>query len=223
MVSGRSRMPANQIRRAAPAIVLLLLLGCGAEEQQFPNYSPADGNPALVTPEDIRVYEAVISGYAHVGQVLMLLPPPGPPPGSSIPDPNIEGSGREHVVRMRPYTSKAGDVTPEPDRWWTLDRKKLPRLAVPESAITNLTARNARHASLRALRPKHLRIEWSDTMTTMNCLYSLTLPGYSRSGDEAIVEISCGTWALAGGGELLYLRRNRGTWRVVAKQQTWIS
>jgi hypothetical protein len=60
-------------------------------------------------------------------------------------------------------------------------------------------------------------------MGTMSCLYSLTLPGYSPSKSEAIVEITCGTWALSGGAELLYLRRVGETWRVVAKQQTWIS
>lgn len=209
--------------RALARGALLVLLGCNAGEQQFPTYSPGEGDPALLTSDDIAVYEAVISGYAEAGQILMLPPPPAPPPGYSIPDDQIARRSAPAVVRMRPYTSKGSDMEPQPDRWWTLDRKRLRRLVVPKSALNDFKKRSGRRASLKAFRPTGLRIEWSEKTGTMNCLYSLTLPGYSWSKDEAIVEISCGTWALAGGGELLYLRRVGETWRVVAKQQTWIS
>ncbi|MHB0971532.1 MAG: hypothetical protein ACYC7A_20760 [Thermoanaerobaculia bacterium] len=211
----------SKLSRAVTQGAFVVLLACNGE-QQFPTYSPAGGNPALLTAVDIAVYEAVIAGYANAGQILMLPPPPGPPPGTPIPDLDIERPTAPRV-RMRPYTSKGVEVAPQPDRWWTLDRKRIGRLIVPPSAVEDFNVRNRRRASLKTFRPTSLRIEWSDAAGTLNCLYSVTLPGYSRSKDEAVVEISCGTWALAGGGELLYLRRTGGTWRVVAKQRTWIS
>jgi hypothetical protein len=124
---------------------------------------------------------------------------------------------------MRPSTDRGSDLERDSDRWFRLGGEGLPTLSVPKSAYKDFKRRNARRASLRTFRPKELQIEWSEEVQTMNCLYSLTLPGYSWWGDEAIVEISCATWALAGGGELLYLRRVRGEWRVIAMQQTWIS
>jgi hypothetical protein len=210
-------------RTAATKVVLMLLVACSRPETQFPNYSPASGNPALLEPDDIAVYEAVISAYAAVGQILMLRLAPGPPPGSPISGDGLERLTAQHQVRMRPYTSRGFDVTPQADRWRALDGQNLPPVVVPDSVVADFSARNRHRASLKAFRPKHLRIEWTEKMETMNCLYTLTLPGYSRSHDEAIVEISCGMWALAGGGELLYLKRTGNSWRVIAKQPTWIS
>lgn len=210
---------ASTCRTAATNVVLVMLLACGPPETQFPTYSPASGNPALLEPDDIAVYEAVISAYAAAGQILMLRRAPGPPPGP-ISEDELERLTAQHPVRMRPYTSRGFDVHPQSDRWRALDEQNLPPVTVSDSLVADFTARNRRRASLKAFRPKHLRIEWTEQMEAMSCLYTLTLPGYSRSHDEAIVEISCGMWALAGGGELLYLRRTGNRWRGIAKQQT---
>lgn len=209
--------------RGVVAGAALFVLACNGESPAFPVYSPADGNPSLLTTEDIAVYEAVVSSYAQVGQVLMLRPAPGPPPGAPARQFELPPDAAEPLVRVLPYTSTDRDVAPQSDRWHTLDGKTLSRVTIPTSTVSDFQIRNSRKASLRGFRPRHLRVEWSEKMETLSCLYALSLPGYSRSKDEAIVEISCRTWALAGGGELLYLRRERGTWRVVAKQQTWIS
>jgi hypothetical protein len=140
------------LSRAVTSGAFLLLLACNTEEQQFPTYSPAEGNPALLTSDDIAVYEAVISGYADAGQILMLRPAPGPPPDNSTSDHKIEARTTQNVVRMRPSTSKGSDVVPEPDRWWTLDRKPLRGLIVPQSAVNDFKVRTARRASLKAFR-----------------------------------------------------------------------
>lgn len=208
--------------RLAGIGALLLLLSCGPEPQ-FPTYTPEQGNPALLTADDIAVYEAVISGYAQAGQILLSRAAPGPPPGKPITESELERMTAQHGVRVRPATAKAWDVVPAEDRWRAMDGRTLEPLLVPHSAVKDFGERNRRKASLKAFRPKHLRIEWSDTMETMRCLYTFTLPGYSLSRDAAVVEISCGMWALAGGGEVVYLKRIGGQWRAVAKQGTWIS
>lgn len=188
----------------------MLLLAC--------NGAPKD---EVLTADDVAVYEAVIEGYAQAGQVLMLRLPPGPPPTDSGTAPPPESGPR--TVRMRPNTVPFRDFAPRPDRWVTLDGQSRPHIDLPPSALADLRARNQRETPLTAFHPKQLRVEWSEKVGTLNCLYQLTLPGYSRSKNDAVVEISCATWALAGGGELLYLHRTDGRWRVVAKQQTWVS
>jgi len=177
----------------------------------------------LLTSDDIAVYEAVIAGYARVGRILMLPPAPGPPPGSAAAGHEIEKKTAQPVVRMRPYTAAGGELTLEADRWWTLDGRRAGPITVPQAAVNDFKTRNSVRVSLKAFRPRELRIEWSNRQWAMNCLYSLTRPGYSPSRDEAIVELSCGAAGFGGGGQLLYLRRVGGKWRVVAQQQTSIS
>jgi hypothetical protein len=58
---------------------------------------------------------------------------------------------------------------------------------------------------------------------THGMVLSLSLPGYSPSRDEAVIEVSISGSPMSGGGELLYLRKENGAWRVVARQSTWIS
>jgi hypothetical protein len=209
--------------RAWPA-ALLIALACGSPEPRFPNYSPDSGNPELLTDEDVAVYEAVMSAYGTPGQIFGMVPAPPPPPGSRpAPDGELPKSASEPAVRLRPYTSQRTDVHPENDRWRDLADRKLPPLVVPESVVTDFNRRNRHRASLRRFHPKHLRIEWSEGTVIGSALFSLTLPGYSPSHDVAIVEVSVVTSPMSGGGEVLYLRKAGQTWRVVAKQGTWIS
>src|SRR5712691_1946101 len=49
-------------RRQGPGVaiaaVLLMLVACTAAEPTLPTYSPSEGNPALLTADDIVVYQA---------------------------------------------------------------------------------------------------------------------------------------------------------------------
>jgi hypothetical protein len=204
---------------------LLVLIACGGPAPEFPTYTPSEGNPALLTAEDIEVYEAVIKGYAQAGRMMMSRFHPSVRGSQPISDQELEELSARHPVEMFPYTvaSSFQDVSPLDDRWSTLDDRKLPPLLVPHSTIRDFHARALRRASLKGFRPRHLRLDWSETLGTLTVVYGLTLPGYSLARDAAVVEVSSHTYALAGGGELLYLRKIRNRWQVVAKQQTWIS
>jgi hypothetical protein len=52
---------------------------------------------------------------------------------------------------------------------------------------------------------------------------SLSPPGYSRSGDQAVVYVEHGCGSLCGEGRIVWLRRTDGRWRIVRTHGVWVS
>lgn len=179
--------------RVAFAAVLLVVAACAAPE--FPKNRPSDDG---FRAEDAAVYNAVLPQYPISANVL----------------------GKD--IRLLAYTDIRKDpIQPQADRWYEPSGGKLPPMVVSHAILRDFTNRNQRHVSLSDYQPRDLKL--SRTNEPDLPLLSLTLPGYSPDCDSAIVEISIFTSGLSGGGELVYLRKVSGQWRVIAKQQRWIS
>jgi hypothetical protein len=54
-------------------------------------------------------------------------------------------------------------------------------------------------------------------------LMSVSLPGYTASGDIAVVYTSFQCGALCGNGEYIYLHRVKGRWQILVRLRVWVS
>jgi hypothetical protein len=203
------------------AVALLFVLACGAPEPRFPTYTPYDGNPDLLSSEDVAVYDTILPALQ---QIFEQPPAPPAPPGQHAKTPKPPAG--KPVVLLQPSTVRGAGANAQPaaGRWRDLADRPIPGPGVPRSAVLDFQRRNAQRASLTRFRSQAARIIWTERAPSMGTvLYSLTLPGYSSSGDEALVEVSVADSPMSGGGQLVYLRRVGKVWRVIAKQGTWIS
>jgi hypothetical protein len=208
---------------ALSAVALLFVLACGKIEPQFPVYSPYDGDPNLLTPEDAAVYDVVLPAVERIFEVHPP-PPPPPPPGSyTVERTVVTTPPLASTVPLEPITRRT-NVEPQSLGWREVNGENISPPAVPRSAVLDFQHRNERRASLKRLHPNHVRIIWFEGERLIGrATYSLTLPGYSPDHDEALVEVSDVDSPMSGGGELVYLRKVGGVWRIIAKQRTWIS
>jgi hypothetical protein len=107
-----------------------------------------------------------------------------------------------------------------------LSNEKVAAIDVPDSVLRDFRDRNRHSAPLTGFRSRYLRLpRTSEGMgdPLRGAISTLTFPGYSRARDVAIVEFSISTSGLSGGGQIIMLRKTQGAWRVIAKQNTWIS
>lgn len=206
--------------------LVLLLFALSCDRPQFPHQTPEDIRAARVLPSDLAVYGAVEAAYAS-GQVLGAPPPPPPPPNARRP-PSQSGAkefrSRPKISLLEETDVREDALDPAPDRWYALSVERFARLDVPKHAVRDFQRRNKRAASLRDYKPKYLKVQPSKDLvgSPFSPILSLTLPGYSATGDTAVVEVSISVTGM-GGGQLLFLRKLKGEWRVIASQQTWIS
>lgn len=205
--------------------LVLCLLAWSCDGAQFPRQTPEDLRAARVLPSDVAIYEAVVAAYAANGEILGA-PPPPPNDRRALSLSEVAERSARARIRLREETNVRDEIdAPAPDRWRTLSGERVADLAVPEDVVRDFARRNQRAASLRDYEPTHLKVERTRDQigSPSSSILSLTLPGYSSDGEAAVVEVSVSTSGLSGGGELLFLRKIEGVWRVIARQQTWIS
>ena len=210
------------LRRAWLTAMSAASLLCACEAPQFPRETPASVVARRVTPEDTTVFDAVLHHFQR-NEVLVASPAPPPPPGAPAPparDP------RKLKAKLLDHTRRAGFDALSADGWLDASNRRLPPLRIPEEAVRGFRARNRERTTLERYDPRDLDVEWTaDAMGSLlsGAVLSLTLPGYSDSGDEALIELSIYGPSMSGGGELLLMRKTAGVWRVVARRPTWIS
>lgn len=143
--------------------------------------------------EDIAVYDAVLPLFAK---------------------------GRSSI-RLIPHTVLSAPAAPSANGWRTPADAAISHLELPGDVVRDLNDRNKVHASLAGYRPRDLRVLRAEPGKLP--VLSFSLPGYSRSRDAALVEISITDSPMSGGGELVYLKKIGTKWTMVAKQRMWIS
>ncbi|HXA19938.1 MAG TPA: hypothetical protein VN380_23365 [Thermoanaerobaculia bacterium] len=235
------------------ALFVVIALGCNAR-QEFPKQRPFEPDPetaAEVTDDDMAVFETVIAAYATSGEVLGLGPPPPGRPSSS-PDPpqrplspaDVARFSNEHGLEMLASTRRCGEV--RRTGWWDFAGLRAQALELPRSAAADFDRRNAHSVALDRFRPKYLTVMRTREISRVSISVELpderkrkievpgrsssgytvvfTLPGYSRTRDVAVVEVSSFAPAPYGGGsEFVFLRRSSGGWRAIAKHVGCVS
>ncbi|MEA2337663.1 MAG: hypothetical protein QOE82_1670, partial [Thermoanaerobaculia bacterium] len=152
------------------------------------------------------MYEAILAALPQIFEQSPPPPPPPPPPGVHVvPAEKLPKPPGKPVVLLRPHTMRGagGDVQPAAGRWRAIAGSNVPVPGVPQSAVLDFQQRNAQRASLTRFRSQAASIIWTEKAPSFgSALYSLTLPGYSSNGDEALVEVSVVDSPMSGGGQL---------------------
>jgi hypothetical protein len=201
-----------------------LLSACAAPE--FPAHQPGEADPAsakLVTADDIAVFEAVIAAYAEAGKVLGLAPPP-PNDRRPLSPEEVASRSARRTLGMLSHTELPYGV-PETSEtgWFSVSEKPAGPVRIDSALVKDFADRNRVKTSLASFTPRSLRVQRTLDLRHHRDAVGWSLPGYSPARDAAMVHVSLYSQPHGGGGQLIYLERTGGTWKVVAQRLTWIS
>jgi hypothetical protein len=148
----------------------------------------------------------------------------------------------EHGLEMLASTRRCGAVPLSAvplTGWWDFAGRGVQHLELPLAAATDFDRRNTRTVALDRFQPRYLRVIRTKQISQVSISVQLpeerkrrievpggrssgrtvvfSLPGYSRTRDVAVVEVTSYAPAPYGfGSSVVFLRRSSGGWRAIA-------
>ena len=128
--------------------------------------------------------------------------------------------GRQTVLHRNPFLRLA----PRSERTWRdlLDKNDEPR-CLPVTAAGREWTLFSEADVPRDLGRGHFREWFHNRYANAQGISRASRPGFSPSGDEALIELYYHCGGLCGQGEQVLLMRDGAGWRVVSRALTWIS